>query len=124
MTVLDSNVWIALLDKDDSLHPRAQRIVNELKDTIALPEYVILEVTTVLSQKAGKLFADSFLQKVCANRDIQIIASSKQFLDEVIEFYLSQSKGKLSFVDYALLYLSRRMKILTFDSDLEKALKQ
>ena len=123
MTVLDSNVWIALFDKDDSLHARAQRMVSELKDSIALPEYVILEVTTVLSQKAGKSFADSFLQKVCANRDIQIIASSKQFLDEVIELYLFQSRGGLSFVDYALLFLSRRMKILTFDNDLKKTFK-
>ncbi|MBI2098620.1 MAG: type II toxin-antitoxin system VapC family toxin [Candidatus Wildermuthbacteria bacterium] len=123
MIVLDSNVWIALFDKDDSLHGRAQRAIGGLKERVALPEYVILEVTTVLAQKAGKSFADSFLQKVYANRDIQIIVSSGQFLDELVSFYLSSSTKNLSFVDYALLFLSRRMKILTFDKNLEKALK-
>ena len=123
MIVLDSNVWIALFDKDDSLHARAQRAVGELKERVALPEYVILEVTTVLAQKAGKLFADSFLQKVYANRDIQIIVSSGQFLDELVLFYLSSNAKNLSFVDYALLLLSRRMRVLTFDKNLEKTLK-
>jgi len=123
MTVLDSNVWIALFDEDDSLHRRAKRMVSELKEPVVLPEYVILEVTTVLSQKAGKSFADLFLQKVFANRDIRVIASSQQFLEEVVQFYLSQTKGRLSFVDYALVFLSRRMKIVTFDKNLERTLK-
>ena len=123
MIVLDSNVWIALFDADDSLHRRAQRMVSELKEPVVLPEYVILEVATVLSQKAGKSFADLFLQKVFANRGIRVIASSQQFLEEVVQFYLSQTKERLSFVDYTLVFLSRRMKVLTFDKNLERTLK-
>lgn len=122
MIILDSSVWVAFFDKDDSLHRRAAQVVNSLQEKIVLPEYVLLEVTTVLSQKAGKSLADAFLQKVATNRDVQVLSSSQQFLDEVIRLYLSRTNEKLSFVDYALLYLSSKMNVVTFDKDLKKEL--
>jgi len=122
MTILDSNVWVAFFDKDDSFHRKAVQIVSNLQERIVLPEYVLLEVTTVLSRKAGKSSADIFLQKVFANRDVQVLSSSQQFLDEVVQLYLSRTNKKLSFVDYALLYLSGKMNVVTFDKDLKKEL--
>lgn len=124
MIVLDSNIWIALFNEEDALHDRAQRMVRDLQGPVAIPEYVILEVATILSQKAGKPFADLFLQKTYQNSDIKALHSSEQFLNEVIQLYLFQSRGKLSFVDYALLALSQHnIKVVTFDKDLERALK-
>lgn len=120
--ILDSNVWVAFFDKDDSSHSKAAQLVGSLRDRIILPEYVLLEVTAVLSQKAGKSLADTFLQKVFANRDVQILYSSQRFLDEVVRLYLSRTNGKLSFVDYALLYLSHKTNVVTFDKDLKKEL--
>ena len=123
MIVLDSSVWVAFFDKDDSFHHRATQIVSSLQERIALPEYVLLEVTTVLSQKAGKSLANVFLRKITTNQDVQVLSSSQQFLDAVIHLYLSKTNGKLSFVDYALLYLSSKTRVVTFDKDLKKELE-
>ena len=52
--ILDSNVWIAFLHKGDSQHKKAQRIFARQKEPIVIPEYVIIEVSSVLLQKASK----------------------------------------------------------------------
>ena len=119
MTIFDSNIWVALFDEDDSFHSRAKEIVEKAKGKIILPEYIVLEVTTVLARKAGKSIADAFLLKTSANADIDILPSSQHFFEEVVRFYLDKTNPKLSFVDYSLAYLSSSFQIVTFDQILE-----
>lgn len=122
MMVLDANVWIAFLNPDDSNHHKAQKIFSTTQGGIGIPEYVLLEVITILAQKMGKDTADKFLQMARASKDVGILPSSKEFLDEVMQLYLSRTNGKLSFVDYSLLYLSGKTNVVTFDKDLKKEL--
>ncbi|MFQ6049727.1 MAG: type II toxin-antitoxin system VapC family toxin [Candidatus Paceibacterales bacterium] len=124
MVILDSNVWISFLNIDDYDHKKAERVFRKLKEKIVLTEYILLEVVTIISQKISKDLADSFIRTVIDNKDIEILASSKEFLDEIIKFYLSKKNKNLSFVDYSLLYLSQKTEIITFDKILKKELKK
>ena len=124
MIILDSNIWIAFLNIDDFNHKKAERVFKELSEKIILTEYVLLEVTTVVSLKVSKEAANNFIKTVVDNKDIEILPSSKEFLEGVIKFYLSKKNKNLSFVDYSLAYLSQKFKVLTFDRKLKSELKK
>ena len=122
--LLDSNIWIGLLNVDDLYHKKAGTLLKKIKEKIILPEYVILEVATIISQKVNKETSNDFIRNVIDNKDIEIFSSSREFLGEVMNFYLSNKEKKLSFVDYSLLYLSKKMEVLTFDKNLQKEIKK
>lgn len=124
MVILDSNLWVAFLYTKDPNHKKAERIFENLKEKIIVTEYIILEVATIISQKVSKKVADDFIEDVIDNRDIEVLPSSKEFLDEIIKFYLSKKNENLSFVDYSLLYLSQKMEVITFDKVLKRELKK
>ncbi len=120
MIILDSNIWIAFLNVDDVNHKKAEKIFEETKEKIILTEYILLETVTVLSQKVDKEVSDRFIDGVVNNRDIEILPSSEEFLNGVIKFYLPKKNKNLSFVDYSLLYLSKKIKVITFDKTLQR----
>ncbi len=124
MIILDSNIWIAFLNVDDANHKKAEKIFEETKEKIILTEYILLETVTVLSQKAEKKVSDSFIKEAVNNRDIEILPSSEEFLNGVIKLYLSKKNKNLSFVDYSLLYLSKKIKVITFDKTLQREIKK
>jgi predicted nucleic acid-binding protein len=48
-TLLDSNIWIARLNREDSQHAKALAVFQSLEEKasmIVLPEYIIVEVYT------------------------------------------------------------------------------
>lgn len=123
MTILDSNVWIAYFHKYDSQNIRAQKIVEEVRDTIVITEYIVLEICTALAAKAGKKIANAFLKIISDNSNVDILLSDKHFFEEVTHLFQKNKLEKLSFIDVSLLYLSHAAKIVTFDKYLQKALK-
>lgn len=122
MTILDSNIWIALLDKNDCSHTRAVKIFETLRGEIALPDYIVLEVCTVLTLKVGKKVALDFLKLAQDNQDVQILASTPQVFTSVLRHFTNSGPAKLSFVDYALVYFSRAYLVITFDKQLGRRL--
>ncbi len=124
MIILDSNIWIAFLNVDDVNHKKAEKIFEETKEKIILTEYILLETVTVLSQKVDKRVSDRFIDEVVNNRDIEILPSSDEFLNGVIKLYLSKKNKNLSFVDYSLLYLSKKIKVVTLDKTLQREIKK
>lgn len=48
--IFDTNVWIALFNENDAHHEKAKQLFLG-SETIYIPEYVILETTTVLQLK-------------------------------------------------------------------------
>ncbi len=123
MILLDSNIWVALLYKKDPNHKKARDLVGDLRSDIIVTEYIIIEVTTILSQRKSKALADTFLAKISTSDKISIFPSSRAFLDGVVTFYLKKKDRQLSFVDYSLLLLSQKIKIVTFDKKLANAIK-
>jgi predicted nucleic acid-binding protein len=124
MIILDSNVWVSFFNKNDSTHSRAKQLFSTLREKVLVPEYIILEVATIISQKIDKQAAGIFIEYVGNNLDVKVQASSKEFLDEVVHFYLEKKDRQLSFVDYSLLFLSQTFAIITFDKRLANAIKK
>ncbi|NIA09603.1 MAG: PIN domain-containing protein [Nitrospiraceae bacterium] len=122
MIIFDSCVWIAFLNKADSQHTKAAKVLAENNDKIVMTEYILLEVASVLCLRAGKSRADKFLKIVMNNKDIKIITSDKTFLLGTINEFLRYKTKYLSFVDFSLVYLSKQYKIITFDEKLKQFL--
>jgi len=122
MTVLDSSVWIALFNESDSQHAKADRIFQSLQSTIILPEYVLLEVCTILTQKAGKEVSHAFLATAFENEDVDLLVVDELFFYELIDKYRASKDEKLSFVDVALLSLASTYDVITFDQKLSRAI--
>ena len=124
LIVVDSSIWVSLLDQDDSQHKKAKSFFTDHKEeTIIVTEYIVLEVSTILEQHVGKQAADLFIEKTCQNSSVQFRPSSPSFFSEIILFYLKDHHKHLSFVDVSLLYLSRLHPIYTFDKKLANAIK-
>lgn len=123
MTIFDSSVWIAALDADDSQHARAMTIVPNAEFPIGIPEYVAVEVCSVLG-RVDKGLADRFIERVLENDDCTVLYSSKGFFEAVSKEFQRYPKNDLSFTDIALLALSHFENVITFDRKLAKAVKQ
>ncbi len=124
MTILDSNVWIAYLNTNDSQHKKAKKVFETTAAPIILPEYVIAEVTTVLAYHAGKETANQFLHIAQHNTDIKILLTEHTFFLKIIEAFMQTSSKTLSFIDISLLVLSHRFPVITFDNALAKAIQK
>ena len=122
MTILDSSVWISFLDKNDSQHKKAENIMEEMDCDIAVPEYVIIEVCTVLLKKTNKKIADGFIEIAFDNQNTRVLFFNEHFFNLFINNFKNIQNKNLSFIDTALLYLSKTYKIITFDKNLQKAI--
>lgn len=123
MTILDSNIWIAYLDKNDSQHNKAVKLWSSLQHQIILPEYVLLEVTTILAMRVSKEHANSFLDVAQNNSQASILSASESFFSALLSYYQEQMHPHLSFVDVSLLLLSKTYTVYTFDTKLAKAIQ-
>lgn len=122
MMILDSNVWIALYLEEDSQHKKALKLAPSFRH-VAIPEYVILETCTILLVKAGENASEKFLDYVFDNREVTVLFSTREFFQETIRVFRGENGKKLSAIDASLLYLSGEHEVITFDKDLEKAIK-
>jgi len=121
MTVIfDSNVWIALFNENDSHHRQAHALFFS-NTVIHVPEYVILETTTVLQLRASKQKADLFAGMVGNTSGLEILMASDDLFHAALNAFQQQTR-KLSFVDCALWVLSKHYAIHTFDQALMQAL--
>ena len=120
--LLDSSVWVALFLDFDTQHEKAVRVIAKLKGKIYVPYCIVAEVTTILAYKHSKQLADNFILYVRDNMDIGIV--NNDACDEM-DFYTSLS-DKLSFVDAALIFLSRKLnaELVTFDKQLERSMRK
>jgi predicted nucleic acid-binding protein len=118
--VLDSCVWIAFLCKTDSQHSKANKLVATLGADILVPEYVLLEVATVLRQKKYNAEACVFVKKVIHDPGVFLPAQNSVY--DVATLFCAENRRTLSFVDVALLDLSAVYEIVTFDKKLASAI--
>lgn len=121
--LLDSNIWIARLNREDSQHAKAMALFESVKERtfpIILPEYVIVEVCTVVTIRSGKEITEVFLKTARDNRLVTILPSTPAFLGNVMDLFSTRKDAHLSFVDVSLLLLSTSCTVVTFDKKLEK----
>jgi predicted nucleic acid-binding protein len=124
MTILDSTIWIALFLEKDSQHEKAKTLCKTLEEKhIGVPEYVWLEVASVLSIKGDKTLANKFLQMIHSTTSLKPLFSDPLFAQRTSTFFIQSPHSTLSFVDHALLLLSKYAQIETFDRELQKAIQ-
>lgn len=121
MTILDTSVWVAYLHKGDSQHRKAAQLFEDFSTDvmIGIPEYVLLEVCTVLMIRDSKQMADSFMEYALDNKNIEILYSNPELFSATVQTFRKLDSNKLSFVDVALLVLSRDHQVITFDRPLD-----
>lgn len=85
-----------------------------------LPEYVFLEVETVLRARRGLKVATLIGNTLLGAKDITFVPCSDIFMD-AFEIFTAQTERDLSFTDAAIVAIARREKarfVATFDEDL------
>ena len=121
---IDSNVFIAELNENDTLHSRAKSLLERIESqnlSSITSNFVISEAITVLSQRVGKNVAVSFADFIYnKNASIDIIAIDREIELEGLA-YLKRLKSKnVSFCDcatMAILKIYNIKNIATFDKD-------
>ncbi len=119
--IYDSNVWIASMITQDSLHQKAISLISENTLPTLISQDIIAEIITVLKRLKKLSQAKTFVDMIYANKEIEILTSTAYYQD-TIDYFLSSNDTKLSFVDMSLVVLSQKYQIETFDKALKAAI--
>ena len=124
MIVLDSSFLVAYHNTRDVHHEAAARALPELAagrwGPVLLPEYVFLEVVTVLLVRRDLETAGRVARVLLDAREVEFVPCSPLFRD-VVDLFLGQSRTTLSFADAAIVTLAEHRGaefVATFDTDL------
>lgn len=119
--ILDTSIWVALLDEDDSCHHDAAKIIADIHpEDLHISDYIYCEILTVLRRKNLEFMIRELINFI-SDFNIKV-----KFIDQDL-FNLASSLflnfEKLSFTDCAILATAKfnREKLFTFDKQLEKA---
>lgn len=119
---IDTNVFVAIKDDNDSTHDRAMLLLKTLKKSKKVKFYtssdVIGESLTVISKKLGKLAAIEFLSQF--KNYAHEIFIDKYLHQETRDFFRRVKSKNISFIDCSSVVAMKRHKIKTifsFDQD-------
>ena len=121
--VVDSNIFYAILNKDDSLHNDANKLFEEIsKNIIIVPYSVLSEVSTLLCYRQWKRKADEFIKMLQESDNVFIVSN---FLNDDIDNFLLVD-SKISFTDISLISICKEYNALlaSFDKQLLKIYKK
>lgn len=128
MIVLDSSFLVAYHNSRDVHHAAAKGAFPALIagdwGPILLPEYVFLEVTTVLAARRDLAAAINVGDGLLKAKEVEFVSCSEFFLD-AYEIFKRQTGPALSFADAAIVTIARRKGaeyVATFDFDFKKLL--
>lgn len=121
MVVLDSSFLVAFHNEGDVHHDRAchgmDALVSGEWGVGLLPEYVFLEVVTVLALRRDRATAARVGDLLLAARELEHVPCSDVFF-EAFDTFRSEGAEGLSFVDAAIVAIARRQGtglVATFD---------
>lgn len=123
MITIDSSIWVALFDENDSCHEEAIKIIENLNSaSINLIEHIYAEVLTVLRNKKLTNECQKFIDFLKAVK-IKIKFLNKNSFT-LANFLFFQFK-KLSFTDCFLMSTAvlEKAQLMTFDKAIKKAWK-
>lgn len=127
MVVLDSSFLIAFHNERDAHHEAALKgmeafLGGQWGDGL-LPEYVVLEVTTVLALRRDLETAVRVGNLLLNARELEFVPCSDVFL-EAFQTFRSQPAAGLSFVDATILTIARGRGaefVASFDGDIRES---
>ena len=121
--VIDSNIFYAALNKEDSLHNEAIKLIEEFTESIIIVPYsILLEVSTLLCYRQWKKKADEFIKTLQESNNIFIVSN---FINDDIDNFL-EIKSKISFADVSLISICKEYNAIlaSFDKQLLKIYKK
>jgi uncharacterized protein len=120
----DTSFYVALLSADDEFHDRAVQLSIEMRRTIVVTEFVLLETGNSLSSVNQRgLFVD-LLPHLRADRAVRIIPASSQLLQSGYELYRRREDKNWSLTDCTSFVIMEELDIreaLTADHHFEQA---
>ena len=121
---IDANVFIALLNRQDGLHGKASVLWSELENnrySLVTSNFVISEVITVLSMRAGKqvalLFADMVYHKTTILRVLRVNEETELSAISYLKLFKSKNVSFCDCATMAILKIYNIKNIATFDKD-------
>jgi predicted nucleic acid-binding protein len=123
LIVLDSSFLIAFHNHNDVHHASATRVMRRVLGgewgIALLPEYVFLEVTTVVAARLGVPEASAVGELLLESREIEFVPCS-EFFRASFDLFRRQRDGSMSFADAAIVAIARGREapyVATFDRD-------
>ena len=120
--VLDSSYLIAFQNRRDVHHRAAAHLMPDLIGGVfgrlLLPEYVFLEVVTVLFARCGHTVAVDTADTLLNAQEVDFLPSSELF-QPTLDVFRTSTAARLSFTDAAIVAAARRhgtQFVATFDA--------
>lgn len=124
MILIDTSVWVALMDSQDSCHHQAKSLVKDMfYEDVGIFDHIYSEILTVLRNKTSDENCAKFIEYLKYTK-ININFSSREsfFLAKAFFFKFP----KISFIDSLLMAFAKETNsdLITFDKELKKAWEQ
>ena len=123
MIILDSSFIIAYHNNRDVHHVAASTTMDEILSgkwgRSLLPEYVFLEVVTVLLARRGLATASAAASTLLQAREVDFLFCSDIFLD-TLDTFRNQARSQFSFTDAAIVTAALKQAntaVATFDRE-------
>lgn len=125
LVFVDTNVLVSLYNRKDSLHKKALIVfksLSSIKAKLIISNYVLLEVYTILSQKAGKKNAIEFGKLVRKEKPLIIKWVEEKYDEKIWEIFQEVKDKNVSYVDCSVVtqVVSGDYELCTFDQKLQK----
>jgi len=118
---VDTAAWIALLDRSDSLHQKADQIFNKLSDDnarLVTTEFILLELGDGFSAAGKRREAFKFIEDLRKSEILRIIPATQELVNEGWSLYAERSDKHWQVTDCISFIVMKKEGIYTaFTSD-------
>ncbi|NJK51577.1 MAG: PIN domain-containing protein [Leptolyngbyaceae cyanobacterium SU_3_3] len=117
MILADTGFFVALGNRSDTFHSKAQQQLNILKEPLITTYPVIIETSYLLYERSGQTAQFKFLQQLTTD-SIQIFNFQKNHLERAIQLMQQYANLPMDLADASLVVLAEELKenrILTTD---------
>ncbi len=126
MTALfaDTSYYLALLSADDEHHAQAVRLSQEMRRTVVVTEFVLLETGNSLSAVSQRHLFVALLPHLRSDPAVRIIPASSDLLQSGYELYANRADKNWSLTDCTSFVVMEQMGLreaLTADRHFEQA---
>lgn len=123
---VDTSYLVSLLVDTDSNHKRAINLSKKITGKLYISNYILQELSTVVSRMRGTQFIVEWLNKAYKSEYFEIIYATHPLDLQTIELTRIEANKNISFADYSKIIFMKEYeidKLLAFDSHFKKLQK-
>ncbi len=113
MILADTGAVFALLDRDDSWHPRIAAFWERHADQIRLPETILAEVAYLLASRIGSRAESLFLHALAEGEFVLEPFVADEDMGRVAELVRQYEAAAIGFVDASIVASAERVLVTT-----------